>query len=679
MRLPSLFVGALLAMVAFALPAAAGRRVALVIGNGAYQSVAALPNPPRDAQAMAEMFRAAQFDDVRVEINSGLVSMRRALRAFADTAEEADIAVVFYAGHGIEISGHNYLVPVDAALATDIDVQDEAIELDRVLQMLEPVKSLKLVILDACRDNPFASRMKMMRTTRAVARGLAVPEMHASNTLVAYSAPAGAIALDGEGANSPFTTALLNTLTIPGLDIRLALGEVHDEVQTATKHKQEPFIYGALGGGNLPLVPEAAKAVTVPAAVATVQRSEFTAAMEAENIAAIDAYLAKYPTGPLAVIVRRERERQVADVMAQAAAAVAAAPPGPPPPATAPAAAAGAAFPAGSPVAALGTGSAAAPAPVGAWKLKATAFVGGGPVTGSVTRDFSTFALGGNRDGMVRLFDAASLKPGLQFHLNAYRNDTLDDIAFFPDQRQVAVQRYGEIEIFDLKSGRKLSELAKMRGFDHGYMKFSSDGRKLYWIRLNLAAQRSLVSVFALQFGTIHLEENYAFAGRIDSFDVTPDDAMFLLTTYPASQLMLYDPRKKAAVWSETCACSARLGVNGTAIVYAGRVEKPTNAPDAPVQVGVMALDRSQRATFAAGANDELAVLDVTPDGALAAIRFGSSGQVSIFPIIPGAADLQPLSVLNDHSRQNITAAAFVGSDGLVTASGDNNMRMWGR
>ncbi len=237
-------------------PSDANKRVALVIGNGAYRSVPALPNPARDAEAIAAMFRAAGFSDVRKETNVGVAAMRRALRDFADTAADADTAVVFFAGHGIEIGGRNYLIPADAKLAADLDVEDEAVDLDRVLQLLDPVRRLKLVILDACRDNPFASHIKLTVASRSIGRGLAQPDQQASNTLVAFAARAGAIADDGNGRNSPFTTALLHNLTRPGLDVRIALGEVHDEVLAATGRRQEPYIYGALGGGTLPLAPE---------------------------------------------------------------------------------------------------------------------------------------------------------------------------------------------------------------------------------------------------------------------------------------------------------------------------------------------------------------------------------------------------------------------------------------
>ena len=154
------------------------------------------------------------------------------MREFADQSQDADIAVVFYAGHGMEVGGVNYIVPVDAKLASDFDIEDEAMSLDRISQAIEPARRLRLVILDACRDNPFAKTMKRSIATRSVGRGLAKVEPTASDTLVAFAAKAGSVATDGDGADSPFTTALVKHLTTPGLDLRLALGKVRDDVLT---------------------------------------------------------------------------------------------------------------------------------------------------------------------------------------------------------------------------------------------------------------------------------------------------------------------------------------------------------------------------------------------------------------------------------------------------------------
>jgi uncharacterized caspase-like protein len=245
------FLAALLASDA----ARAERRVALVIGNSSYQNVARLDNPANDARSIAELFQKAGFDVVAPRLDLGVVEFKRAMREFANTARDADIAVVFYAGHGIEVSGVNYLIPVDAKLASDLDAEDEAVEMDRLVRAIEPARRLRLVILDACRDNPFAKKIQRTIAVRAVSTGLTKVEPTSTNTLIAYAAKAGSIAEDGTSGHSPFTAALLGHLIEPGLDVRLALGRVRDDVLKKTGNRQEPFVYGSLGGATVSLVP----------------------------------------------------------------------------------------------------------------------------------------------------------------------------------------------------------------------------------------------------------------------------------------------------------------------------------------------------------------------------------------------------------------------------------------
>ena len=154
------FVAIVLACCCASDAALAGKRVALVVGNSAYQNVNPLANPANDAAAMAEMFRKARFDMVNSRRDLKAQEMRRALREFTDKARGADIAVIYFAGHGLEVDGTNYLVPVDAMLERDADVDDEAVSLNRILMAAEPATKLRLVILDACRDNPFTKKMK---------------------------------------------------------------------------------------------------------------------------------------------------------------------------------------------------------------------------------------------------------------------------------------------------------------------------------------------------------------------------------------------------------------------------------------------------------------------------------------------------------------------------------------
>src|SRR6476660_10319240 len=281
-----------LAAAAFVLvsgPAFAEKRVALVLGNSAYRNVAPLANPVNDSARIAATRKEAGSDVVDSRRDLPAAETRRALPDFAARARDADIAVVYYAGHGIEVDGGNYLIPVDAKLERDTDVYDEALSLDRVLLAIEPAKRLRLVILDACRDNPFSKVMKRTVASRAIGQGLAKVEPTSPNMLIAYSAKAGSTAADGDGKNSPFTVALSEHLTTPGLDVRRAFGYVRDDVLKTTNNRQEPFVYGSLGGEDVPLVPApkvAAPVAAAPVAVANPQadmRRDYELALQIGN------------------------------------------------------------------------------------------------------------------------------------------------------------------------------------------------------------------------------------------------------------------------------------------------------------------------------------------------------------------------------------------------------------
>ena len=222
------------------------RRVALVIGNSAYQAVPALSNPANDAKAVANALRAVGFSQVRELHDTDLATFGKALKDFGDIAAAADWAVIYYAGHGLEVGGTNYLIPVDAKLDQQSHVEDEAMPLSRLLSKVSAASKMQLVILDACRNNPFIGKMRSTgRSTRAITPGLASIEPE-SGVLVAYSARDGTTALDGTGPNSPFAEALVRYLTEPGLEIGLLFRKVRDAVYTVTGKQQEPFTYGSL-------------------------------------------------------------------------------------------------------------------------------------------------------------------------------------------------------------------------------------------------------------------------------------------------------------------------------------------------------------------------------------------------------------------------------------------------
>jgi hypothetical protein len=277
-------------------PALAGKRVALVIGNSAYQNVARLGNPANDAAAMTETLKEAGFDVVDSRRNLNIADMRRAFRDFSDKARDADVAVVYFAGHGIEVDGANYVIPVDAALERDLDVFDEAFSLDRILATIEPAKQLRLVILDACRLNPFAKTMKRTIGSRGVGRGLARVEPNSPNTLIAFASKADSIASDGDSKNSPFTSALVKHIATPGLDLRKAFGFVRDDVLRSTSNRQEPYVYGSLGGDDVPLVP-AKPVLTAPANPQADIRRDYEFALQLGTREGWNAFLTQVPDG----------------------------------------------------------------------------------------------------------------------------------------------------------------------------------------------------------------------------------------------------------------------------------------------------------------------------------------------------------------------------------------------
>ena len=244
--------------VAAAPGSALGTRVALVIGNSAYRTVARLPNPDRDADLVADALRKAGFKSVALLKDATHTQFEDALRAFAEEAAAADWAVVYYAGHGIEMNGSNYLVPVDATLATDRSVQFEAVPLDQVLAAADGAKKLKLVMLDACRNDPFQVTMVRSLGTRSVGRGLARVEADAG-TIVAFAAGPGQTAEDGEGNDSPFASAIARHVADPDVEVYQFFRIVHDDVVQATGAKQQPYVNATLSADTFYFNPTSAR------------------------------------------------------------------------------------------------------------------------------------------------------------------------------------------------------------------------------------------------------------------------------------------------------------------------------------------------------------------------------------------------------------------------------------
>ena len=228
-------------------PALCAQKAALVIGNGAYRSVTPLINPPNDASDMAASLGHIGYAVTLVK-DGDLQAMNDGLRAFLRDADHADSVVVFYSGHGVQVKGHNYLIPVSARIADELDLDTQAISLDKLLDLVDgAAPKVKIVILDSCRDNPLTRTLVRGAGTRGLAR-IDLDAASAKGTLIAFSTAPGSVAQDGTGRNSPFTQALLAHMETPGLDIRQMFGQVRADVDRQTQGGQTPWVNEAIIG-----------------------------------------------------------------------------------------------------------------------------------------------------------------------------------------------------------------------------------------------------------------------------------------------------------------------------------------------------------------------------------------------------------------------------------------------
>ena len=280
----------------------AAGRVALVVGNSAYAAIGELPNPGNDAADISAALGRLGFAVTTVR-DADRAGLNEALRLFARESAGADAAVVFYAGHGLEVDGVNYLVPVDARLERDTDVEYEALSLDRVLRATAGA-GLRVVILDACRNNPLARAMQRTGAARSVSRGSfgeLDENLLGDETLVAYAAAAGTTAADGTDRNSPYTAALLAYLEEP-LELSALFRRVRARVLEATEGAQRPHEYGSLLGEHYLGGASGPGSVTVadgPSAAVRAQQENlfWQSIVNSTNPAEFEAYLRQYPTG----------------------------------------------------------------------------------------------------------------------------------------------------------------------------------------------------------------------------------------------------------------------------------------------------------------------------------------------------------------------------------------------
>jgi Caspase domain/Putative peptidoglycan binding domain len=285
--------------------ALADKRVAFVVGNGAYKNVAPLPNPAVDAKSMAKVLRNVGFDVVE-GTNLTRDKMTEKLLDFGKKAEGADVAVFFYAGHGIAVNGTNYLLPVDADLKSEMDVKlGAAINVDLTLEQTMSDAKVKLVFLDACRDNPFAAKIRSAKATRSVSVQSGLAEMKSGEgTLIAFATGPGQTALDGEaGTNSPFTRALMANIAAPGVEIQQAMTKVRAQVNEETARNQLPWGHTNLIGTVYlnPVGAPSADAQNAPAApagpVSEVELEFWRSIKDSNKVDELNAYLTSYPNG----------------------------------------------------------------------------------------------------------------------------------------------------------------------------------------------------------------------------------------------------------------------------------------------------------------------------------------------------------------------------------------------
>ncbi|OCK56961.1 caspase family protein [Bradyrhizobium sp. LMTR 3] len=304
MRYPTLILS-VICMVFATGTAQAERRVAFVVGNGTYKNVAPLPNPSVDAKAMAAALRNVGFEVVEGS-NLTRDKMTERLLDFGKKAQGADVALFFYAGHGIAISGTNYLLPIDADIKSEMDVKlGAAINIDLTLEQTMGDAKVKLVFLDACRDNPFAAKIKSNSATRSVNVQTGLAEMKSGEgTLIAFATGPGQTALDGqEGGNSPFTRALLANLTQPGVEIQQAMTKVRAQVNEETNKGQLPWghtnLIGAvyLNGSPAPGAVAAAAPASGPKPGSDVELEFWRSIKDSNKPEEFNAYLTNYPNG----------------------------------------------------------------------------------------------------------------------------------------------------------------------------------------------------------------------------------------------------------------------------------------------------------------------------------------------------------------------------------------------
>jgi uncharacterized caspase-like protein len=312
-------IALLLAVLSFvATPSLAqDKRIALVIGNSAYKHTPRLDNPGNDAADMAAKLKQVGFE-VIVGRDLDKAAMDRTIRDFAERLAGADVALFFYAGHGFQVNGQNYLVPTDAKLRTAAAIDFEMVRLDLVHRSMERETGTNILIMDACRDNPLARNLARALGTRSsrIGRGLAAVES-GEGTLISFSTQPGNVALDGTGRNSPFAAALLKHMATPGEDLLSILINVRNDVMRATARRQIPWEHSAMTAKfHFILPPPPAAPQTGP----DIELEFWASVKDSTSPAVLGTYLERYPDGEFAPIARALIEHYERQLKAEVAA-----------------------------------------------------------------------------------------------------------------------------------------------------------------------------------------------------------------------------------------------------------------------------------------------------------------------------------------------------------------------
>jgi hypothetical protein len=632
--------------------ASAERRVALVIGNSAYVHAGRLSNPANDAADLDAALRRLNFDVILLTDVNGM-TLDQAATAFLTKAKDADVAMFFFAGHGLQHDGGAYLIPVDASLGNEFAVRRETFSVQQFVKALEGAAKVSIVALDACRNNPMAEMLRRSLLTRernrAVGYGLGRIETGLGNMLVVYSAAPGQEAVDGDSRNSPFTAALLKHIETPGLEVEQMLKRVTAEVDEKTNHKQQPERLSRLKV-ELRLKP-GAMSDEASVRLADIERREVDLKRREDDLKRRQASLT-HPQN-LTRVQNVARPHELTSPPAQSV-TIANAHAGP--------------------TLVVNKQESAG------WGLKRRVWVDGALAVSAVNASRTLFAVGGDLDGVIHVFDTSFMTERFKFQIPQYKLNTLNDI-FIPGNGQViGVVRNGSLELYTPANGALVGRIAAKPNFETGRVRISKYGKFIYFIQSSTKQKKSVLTALELHETIFHLVDEIVFDSQITSLDVSPDDNLLVMAVNPQNEIRLYDRTKKKTVWSVQCDCSVKFNADASTALFAGRFGAIAGNASKSSRIGMINVSnpRELRA-YDSKSEDALEVTDLSPDGSLFLVT-SAKGQVRVMPVPQEAsAGFTPIKELSDDSGKSMSGAFFMrDAEAVASASTDNSVRFWG-